>query len=37
MTESERKIFYVDTGDMTKEEIRKHLEGELAKKEEARE
>lgn len=36
MTESERKIFYVDTGDMTKEEIRKHITEELAKKEKER-
>lgn len=36
MTESKRKVFYVDTGDMTKEEIRKHLEEAFAKKEKER-
>ncbi len=31
MTESKRKVFYVDTGDMTEEEIREHLTKEFAK------
>lgn len=34
MTESERKVFYVDVGDMTKEEIQKRITELLAKKKE---
>ena len=34
MTEPKRKIFYVDTGDMTKEEIREYITKEFDKKRE---
>lgn len=32
MTEPKSKVFYVDTGDMTKEEIQQHIIEQLAKK-----